>query len=108
MIFPLIAVYYRVYSTSDVVEVKNPEFSEDPYLGRTLAFRVPPPHLASSLKRHLCGREGTDHKQAVLFRDISCLTPLDDSEPAQILERTGIGSTMENPIALVLQREAVR
>jgi len=95
-------VYYRVYSLTSGVEVKNPEFPEDPYLGRALAIRIPPPHLAASVKRHICGREDiADYEHASLFPDISCLTPLDDSEAVHILDRAGTGSTPGDPVALV-------
>jgi hypothetical protein len=95
-------VYYRVYSPAGGVEVKNPEFPEDPYLGRTLAIRITPPHLAASVKRHICGREDiTDYEHTSLFTDISRLTPLDDSESVRILDRAGTGSTPGDPVALV-------
>jgi len=95
-------VYYRVYSPAGGVEVKNPEFPEDPYLGRTLAIRITPPHLAASVKRHICGREDiTDYDNTSLFTDILCLTPLDDSEAVHILDRAGTGSTPGDPVALV-------
>jgi hypothetical protein len=95
-------VYYRVYSPAGGVEVKNPEFSEDPYLGRALAIRVAPPHTATSVKHHICGREEiADYEHTNLFTNISCLTPLDDSEPVHILDRAGTGSTPGDPVALV-------
>ena len=96
------SVYYNIYSLTSGVEVKNPEFPDDPYLGRALAVRIPPPHLAASVKRHICGREDiTDYEHASLFTDISCLTPLDDSEPVRVLDRAGTGSTPGDPVALV-------
>jgi hypothetical protein len=102
------SVYYRVYSLTSGVEVKNPEFPEDPYLGRALAIRIPPPHLAASLKRHICGREDiADYEHASLFPDISCLTPLDDSEAVHILDRAGTGSTPGDPVALVSSKLGV-
>jgi hypothetical protein len=95
-------VHYRVYSPAGGVEVKNPEFPEDPYLGRALAIRFAPPHLAASVKRHICGREDiADYERASLFPDISCLTPLDDSEAVRILDHAGTGSTPGDPVALV-------
>ena len=95
-------VYYRVYSLTSRVEVKYPEFPEDPYLGRALAIRIPPPHLAASVKRHICGREDiAGYEHTSLFTDISCLTPLDDSEPVRILDHSGVGSTSGDPVALV-------
>jgi len=96
------SVYYRVYLPTGGVEVKNPEFPEDPYLGRALAIRVAPPHLVASVKRHICGREDiAGYEHTSLFTNISCLTPLDDSEPVHILDHAGIGSTPGNPVALV-------
>jgi len=96
------SVYYRVYSLTSGVEVKNPEFPKDPYLGCALAIRIPPPHLAASLKRNICGREDiTDYEHTSLFTDISCLTPLDDSEVVHILDHAGIGSMPGDPVAVV-------
>jgi len=96
-------VYYRVYSPAGGVEVKNPEFPEDPYLGRALAIRFAPPHLVASVKRHICGREDiADYEHTSLFPDISCLTPLDDSEAVRILDRSGAGSTSGESVALVM------
>jgi len=98
-------VYYRVYSPTSGVEVQNPEFPEDPYLGRTIAIRIPPPHLAANIKHHICGREGiADYEHTSLFPDISCLTPLNDSEPVDILDHAGSGTTYENPIVLVTRK----
>jgi hypothetical protein len=97
-------VYYRVYSPTGGVEVKNPEFSEDPYLGRTLAIRITPPHLAASVKHHICGQEDIvviDYEHTSLFADISCLSPLDDSEPVRILDCAGTGSTPGDPVTVV-------
>jgi len=100
-----LSVYYRVYSPTSGVEVQNPEFPEDPYLGRTIAIRIPPPHLAANIKHHICGREGiADYEHTSLFPDISCLTPLNDSEPVDILDHAGSGTTYENPIVLVTRK----
>jgi len=84
------------------VEVKNPKFPEDPYLGRALAIRVAPPHLAVSVKHHICAREDiAGYEHTSLFTNISCLTPLDDFEPVHILDHAGIGSTPGDPVTLV-------
>jgi hypothetical protein len=98
------SVYYRIYSPTSGVEIKNPEFPEDPYLGCSLAIRIPPPHIADSVKCHICWREDiSDHKNTKLFTDISCLsTPLDDYEPVHILDHSGVGSTTGDPVALVI------
>jgi hypothetical protein len=96
-------VYYRVYWPSGAVKVKDPECSEDPYLGRTLAIHVTPPHTVFSIKRHLCGRETTvDHTGTSLFADISCLAPLKDTELVDILSPVGLGSVLGHPVALVV------
>jgi hypothetical protein len=97
------SVYYRVYLPAGSVEVKNPEFPEDPYLGRVLAIRITPLHLAASVKCHICGQEDiADYEHTSLFTNISCLTPLDDSEPVHIVDHTGVGSTSGEPVALVM------
>jgi hypothetical protein len=97
------SVYYRVYSPVGGVEVKNPEFPDDPYLGRALAIRVTPPHIIASVKRHICGREDiADHKNTRLFNNILSHTPLDDSKPVHIFDHAEIGSTSGDPVALVM------
>jgi hypothetical protein len=95
-------VYYHIYSPAGGVKVKNPEFPEDPYLGRALAIQVAPPHTVASVKHHICGREDlADYEHTNLFTNISCLTPLDDSEPVHILDRAGTGSMPGDPVAFV-------
>jgi len=97
------SVYYRVYSPAGGVEVKNPEFPDDPYLGRALAIRVTPPHTIASVKRHICGREDiANHKNTSLFDNILSRIPLDDSKPVHIFDHAEIGSTSGDPVALVM------
>jgi hypothetical protein len=97
------SVYYRVYSPAGGVKVKNPEFPEDPYLGRALAIRVTPPHTIASVKRHICGRENiVNHKNTRLFEKILSPTPLDDSMRVHIFNHAGVGSTSEEPVVLVM------
>jgi len=77
-------------------EGRNPEFPEDPYLGLALAIRIAPPHPVAIVKRYLPRQEDiADHKCTSPFTGISCLSPLDDSEP-DTLDYSGIGSTSEN------------
>ena len=97
------SVYYRVYSPAGGVEVKNPEFPNDPYLGRALAIRLTPPHTIASVRRHICSREDiADHKNTRLFDNILSRTPLDDSKPVHILDRAGVGATSGEPVVLVM------
>jgi hypothetical protein len=97
------SVYYCIYLPAGGVEVKNPEFPNDPYLGRALAIQLTPPHTIASVRHHICGRERiTDHRNIRLFDNILSRTPLNDSKPVNILDRAGVGSTSGEPFVLVM------
>jgi len=90
------------YSEDDAIEIRNPEFAEDPFLGRVLARRIPPPHTAARIKRYLCRNEGiTNYTHTSLFTDLACLNPLEDSELVDITNPIGVGNAPGGPLALV-------
>jgi len=96
-------LYYRVYSDNGAKEINDPQFSEDPFLGSILAVRIPPPHSTVSVKRCLCREEGIFNVAgATLFRDLSCIDPLDDNALVEVMAPSGIGHDREEPIALVI------
>jgi hypothetical protein len=100
----LLLVYYRVYAPAGVVKVKNPEFSEDPYLGRTLVIHITPPHSAANIKRHLTSWENiADSTHTGLFHDLACRSAAEDAELMDIIDPVGPGSvTAGDPVALVI------
>jgi hypothetical protein len=100
-LLPLL-VYYRIFSHSGAVKVKNPESPEDPLLGCTPALNIAPPHDISSLKRHLCDLEDiTDHKHANLFKNVFATRPLSGSERLDLTSTSWYGCTPGDPISCV-------
>ncbi|KAJ7647859.1 hypothetical protein FB45DRAFT_210140 [Roridomyces roridus] len=55
---PEYEVYYRLYTPSGAIPVKEAASRPDPFVGRILARSVPPPHLAGVLKRRILAAEG--------------------------------------------------
>jgi hypothetical protein len=100
-------VYYRLYGKDGPIKSQHPVYSSDrePFIGRTLAKLVAPPHTAASLKRHLCYIEGFSSSMAdtaKLFVPLSCLTAKDDSAWLSLVGSSGPGLSPQEPMALVL------
>ncbi|KIJ99635.1 hypothetical protein K443DRAFT_679812 [Laccaria amethystina LaAM-08-1] len=100
-------VYYRLYTKDGPIKSENPVYSSDrePFIGRTLAKLVAPPHTTASLKRHLCHIEGFSPSladTAKLFVPLSCLTAKDDSARLSLVASSGPGLSPQEPMALVL------
>ena len=76
---------------------------EDPYLGRITAKRIAPPHTATSIKRYLSKQEDiSDYSRTTLFSTLSSPSPLEDHGHVSILTVEGPGSSLEEPMALVI------
>jgi hypothetical protein len=98
-------VFYRLYTEDGPIRSQHPVYSSDPFIGRTLARLVAPPHTTASLKRHLCHIEGFSSSMvdtAKLFVPLSCLTAKDDSARLSLLASSGPGLSPQEPMALVL------
>jgi hypothetical protein len=96
-------VYYRIYSSNGSIQVKNPEFPDDPWLGRTLVHRITPPHTVTRIKDHLARLEAiNDLANTQLFANVSCPAPLQDTEFINTRDLDGFGATPEDPLALVV------
>jgi hypothetical protein len=55
----LLLVYYKKYNVRGPSDVKNPIYSNNPYIGRVDANDIPPPHTVISLVEFMCqGGEG--------------------------------------------------
>jgi hypothetical protein len=97
-------VYYRVYSSYDLLTVKEPVSAADPFLGGLQAFRIPPPHTAGNIKRCLSKKECLPQDAPIeLFAAISSLAPLDDRDLLHIQNQIGPGSGPGDPLALVVR-----
>ena len=97
-------VYYRLYTKDGAIESYNHIYSNDQSIGRILTKAVTPPHTVSSLKRYLCKIEGfAEAKNSDLYETLpsqSAITP--DSTRISLLGQSGIGSSVDDPAALVM------
>ena len=94
-------VYYRIYAEDGAILSKTPA-PGDPFLGRIQARYVPPPHTAKAVKRSIAKVENIqDRASTSLFLTPYSQSPMDDAGKVTILNHTGLGSTPQEPLALV-------
>jgi hypothetical protein len=102
-------VYYRVYLKGGAVKPKNSiskKIGNDPSIGYIMALSIAPPHNVKSLKQSLCSHEGIEARHHVkLFLSASSFSPMGNSRQISILEDTGVGSKLDDPLALVVDSE---
>ena len=97
-------VYYRLYTKDGAIESYNHIYSNDRFMGRILTKAVAPPHTVSSLKRYLCeieGFPGAENSDLYVTLLSQCAVML-DSTRISLLGPSGIGSSMDDPVALVI------
>lgn len=96
-------VYYRIYSDDDAIECKTAFDPSDPALGRLIASKIPPPHTVLAITRHIAKREGTfDASNASMYGRVSDAIALDVSSRIEVMQGDGVGSTAEQPLAILL------
>src|ERR1700722_5725730 len=95
-------VYYLFFCDGNAMQVKDPVFAEDPFLGRlaTLPKRIPPPHSVAKLKLLLLTQEGVfaNHTNPSLYPSFSS-DRLRDGQIIDIISPSGMG-TLEAPLIL--------
>ena len=96
-------VYYRIYAGDGAIPSKTPVTpGVDPFLGRIKAISVPPPHTANAVKRCIAKVENIkDRTSTSLFLTLYSQSPMGDTDKVAIFNRTGPGSTPQEPLALV-------
>ena len=97
-------VYYRIYAEDGAIPSKTPATSGDPFLGRFKARYVPPPHTVNAIKLRIAKAEDinlNDPTSLSLFLTPYNQSPMNDTDKVTILNRTGPGSTPQEPLALV-------
>jgi hypothetical protein len=100
--YPILSVYYRVYTEDVSIPSTNPIHSNDPSLGRIPTKLVTPPHTVINLKRCLLAVENIDGSVPTnLFITASSQEPMDDTSRVSILTFPGPGCTPNEPMALV-------
>ena len=97
----ILIVYYRIFAEDGAIPSKTPCDPRNSFLGRIKARSVPPPHndTAQGIKRNISKVENIkDISRTSLF-----LTPYSQSPMgnADKVNRTGPGSTPEEPLAFV-------
>jgi hypothetical protein len=96
------AVYYRVYNEDGAIRSLHPLNPNDPSLSRIYATSVAPPHTVASLKHCLCRVEAVTGSTA-LFTATPSSSMMDDRDRISFLTEASPGSTIQNPIAFVVQ-----
>jgi hypothetical protein len=95
-------VYYRIYAEDGAIPSRTPVTPGDPFLGRIKVRSVPPPRIASAVKRSIAKLENIkDRESTSLFLTPYSQLPMDDAHKVTILNGTGPGSTPQEPLALV-------
>ena len=98
----LCAVYYRIYAEDGAIPTKTSVSPGDPFLGRIKAISVPPPHTVKAVKHSIAKLENIkDRTKTSLFLTLYSESPIGDAEKVTIRNRTSLGSTPQEPLALV-------
>lgn len=98
-------LYYRLYTTLGAMKSNNPIYVNDPFISRTLARLITPPHTALLVKNHLLKIEGFARETpCTLFESLSNQTAIEDnSTRLSIKGQSGPGLTEDDPVALVVE-----
>jgi hypothetical protein len=96
-------IYYRVYAGDGPIPLITPAPGDlDPFLGRIKAISVPPPHTVKVVKYSIAKVEDIkDRTSTSLFLTPYSQSPMDDTGMFTFFNRTGPGSTPQDPLALV-------
>ena len=100
----ILLVYYRIYAEDGAIPSKTPAAPGDPFLGRIKARSVPPPHPRTAKAVRYCIAKMENIKDCTttsLFLTPYSQSPMDDADEVAIFNRTGPGSTPQEPLALV-------
>ena len=98
----ILLVYYRIYAEDGAIPSKTFADPGDPFLGRIKARSVPPPHTTKAIKRCIAKIENIkDRTSTSLFLTPYSQSLMEDDDKATTLNRTGLGSTPQEPLALV-------
>jgi len=105
----LLLVYYKMFDIKGPLKIRNPIYSNNPYIGRVDANDIPPPHNASSLAGHICAKqkrgfgidwEYGDAYSTELFEAISSPKAFDQQKPLSLLSTDRPGSRPQDPLLL--------
>ena len=86
----------------------NPIYANNPFTSRTLPKFVTPPRTVLSVKNHICKIEGLSAPtSSTLFESLSSETPVVESSRLAFGGYSGLGSSENDPIVLVVGVEEV-
>ena len=95
-------VYYRIYAEDGAIPSMTPAAPSNPFLGRIKARSVAPPHTVQTVKRSIAKVENIkDCTNTSLFLTPYSKSPMEDTGKVAILNRSGLGSTPQEPLAVV-------
>ena len=98
----ILLVYYRIYTEDGAIPSKTPASPGDPFLGCIKTRSVPPPHTVKAVKHSIAKVEDIkDRESTSLFLTPHSQSPMGKGDKINILNRTGPGSTPQEPLALV-------
>ena len=103
------AVYYRLYTSHGAIKSNNPIYANDPFISRTLARLITPPHTALLVKNHLLKIEGFARAtHFTLFESLINQTTVGDNfTPLSITDQSGPGLSEDDPVALVVEAQDI-
>ena len=91
-----------MYAEDGAIPSKTSVAPGDPFLGRIKATSVPPPHTITTLRYSIGNLEDiTDITETSLFLTPYSQSPMSDTDKVAILNRNGLGSTPQKPLAFV-------
>ena len=100
-----------MFDENGPLNVRDPIYSNNPYIGRVDANGIPPPHIVSSLVKRICAKEGKgfgtqadwdngDSFSTELFKTMSSPKAYDLREPLPLLNLDRPGSRPQEPLVL--------
>ena len=102
LICEILLVYYWIYAEDGAIPSMTPAAPSNPFLGGIKARSVAPPHTVQTVKCSIAKVENIkDCISTSLFLTPYSQSPMDDAGEVTILNRTGPGSTSQEPLALV-------
>jgi hypothetical protein len=104
MITAILPVFYQVFSSDGAIRSKCAFRENDPYTGRVIATRITPPHTAQTVKKFICKEEGIADIEGVdLLTSLTSNLALNDQDNVPILAHDGPGTTVDNPVVIVVK-----
>ena len=91
-----------MYAENEAIPSKTPAAPGNPFLGRIKTTSVPPPHTVHNVRCCIARVEGIeDPAKTSLFLTPYSQSPMREADNVTILDRNGLGSRPQDPLAFV-------